>query len=128
MTLSRDVCCWGMRSPLCSRLFFNADVECNVVSGWRNPEFLVIVPLIEEGDWPQLAIVLARRANHIHTAVIMDAGANYGAAGDAHAHAREKTVEETILAFGVVMDAAVSLYSSSSQDCQSQSIQSSNTE
>jgi hypothetical protein len=58
MTLSCNV--WGMRSLLCST-FFNAEVECNLVSAWLNPAFGIIDPLIKEGNFQKLAVVLARR-------------------------------------------------------------------
>ncbi|KZF20395.1 hypothetical protein L228DRAFT_250079 [Xylona heveae TC161] len=58
MTLSTNV--WGMRSLLCST-FFNADIECNLVSAWLNPAFAVIDPLLREENVPVLAKVLANR-------------------------------------------------------------------
>ncbi|RAL17789.1 uncharacterized protein BO97DRAFT_430721 [Aspergillus homomorphus CBS 101889] len=42
MALSSNV--WGMRSLLCGT-FFNADIECNLVSAWLNPAFAIIDPL-----------------------------------------------------------------------------------
>ncbi|GMG38898.1 unnamed protein product [Aspergillus oryzae] len=58
MTLSSNV--WGMRSLLFST-FFNADIECNLVSAWLNPAFAIIDPLLEANDLPMLAKVLANR-------------------------------------------------------------------
>lgn len=47
MTLSCNV--WGMRSLLCST-FFNAEIECNLVSAWLNPAFAIINQLIQEDN------------------------------------------------------------------------------
>ncbi|KAL6230445.1 hypothetical protein BDW75DRAFT_234375 [Aspergillus navahoensis] len=58
MTLSSNG--WGMRSLLCST-FFNADIECNLVSAWLNPAFAVLDPLIEEENVPTLTKILTSR-------------------------------------------------------------------
>ncbi|KAE8395986.1 hypothetical protein BDV23DRAFT_65603 [Aspergillus alliaceus] len=58
MTLSSNV--WGVRSLLCST-FFNADIECNLVSAWLNPAFTIIDPLLQANDMPMLVKVLASR-------------------------------------------------------------------
>lgn len=57
MTLSCNT--WGMRSLLCST-FFDARVECNLVSAWINPAFVVIDPLVKEESFIMLAKVLAK--------------------------------------------------------------------
>ncbi|GIK06733.1 hypothetical protein Aspvir_002383 [Aspergillus viridinutans] len=64
MTLSSDV--WGMRSLLCST-FFNADIECNLVSAWLNPAFAVIDPILRNGDMHKLAALLGRRQPRLAT-------------------------------------------------------------
>lgn len=58
MTLSCNV--WGMRSLLHST-FFNAEIECNLVSAWLNPAFAIIDQLVQEDNQSMLANVLARR-------------------------------------------------------------------
>ncbi|KAE8356962.1 hypothetical protein BDV28DRAFT_125990 [Aspergillus coremiiformis] len=58
MTLSSNV--WGMRSLLCST-FFNADIECNLVTAWLNPAFTILDPLLQANNMPMLAKVLASR-------------------------------------------------------------------
>ena len=58
MTLSCNV--WGMRSLLFST-FFNAKVDCNLVSAWINPAFAIINPLVQEENFTLLTNVLARR-------------------------------------------------------------------
>lgn len=59
MMLSCDV--WGMRSLLCST-FFNADIECNLVSAWMNPAFAIINPLVQEEIFTMLTKFLVRRS------------------------------------------------------------------
>lgn len=58
MTLSCNV--WGMRSLLCST-FFNAKIDCNLVSAWINPAFAIIDQLVQEENFTALTNVLARR-------------------------------------------------------------------
>lgn len=58
MTLSCNV--WGMRSLLNST-FFNAGIDCNLVSAWVNPAFAIINPLVQEEDYTALVNVLIRR-------------------------------------------------------------------
>ena len=58
MALSCNV--WGMRSLLHST-FFNAEIECNLVSAWLNPAFAIIDQLLQEDNQSMLANVLARR-------------------------------------------------------------------
>ncbi|GIK04879.1 hypothetical protein Aspvir_008977 [Aspergillus viridinutans] len=58
MTLSSNG--WGLRSVLCGT-FFNADIECNLVSAWLNPAFAVLDPLIEEDKVPMLTKILTSR-------------------------------------------------------------------
>ncbi|KAJ6038940.1 hypothetical protein N7460_007306 [Penicillium canescens] len=56
MTLSSNT--WGLRSLLCST-FFNADIECNLVSAWLNPAFAVIDSIHERKI--SVATLLANR-------------------------------------------------------------------
>jgi hypothetical protein len=56
MTLSSNT--WGLRSLLCST-FFNADIECNLVSAWLNPAFAVIDSIHERKI--SVAALLANR-------------------------------------------------------------------
>lgn len=58
MTLSSNV--WGLRSVLCST-FFNADIECNLVSAWLNPAFAVLDPFMKEENVPMLTKILTGR-------------------------------------------------------------------
>lgn len=51
---------WGMRSLLHST-FFNAEIECNLVSAWLNPAFAIIDRLVQEDNQSMLANFLARR-------------------------------------------------------------------
>lgn len=58
MTLSCNV--WGIRSLLHSS-FYDADIECNLVSPWLDPAFAMIDPLISQRHYCKLANVLAYR-------------------------------------------------------------------
>ncbi|KAJ5267502.1 hypothetical protein N7478_010310 [Penicillium angulare] len=55
MTLSSNA--WGLRSLLCST-FFNADIECNLVSAWLNPAFAVLDSIQNKSS---MATLLANR-------------------------------------------------------------------
>ncbi|KAJ5712701.1 hypothetical protein N7493_009169 [Penicillium malachiteum] len=56
MTLSSNT--WGLRALL-SSTFFNADIECNLVSAWLNPAFGIIQSISSENT--ALATFLANR-------------------------------------------------------------------
>ncbi|KAK6823728.1 hypothetical protein RU639_006403 [Aspergillus parasiticus] len=58
MMLSCDV--WGIRSLL-HGIFFNSDIECNLVAAWMSAAFAVIDPVIQEGNILKLLKILARR-------------------------------------------------------------------
>lgn len=62
MTLSCNT--FGMRSLLCST-FFNADVECNLVSAWLGPCLQIVNPLIKGEDFVKLATLLAYKQPHV---------------------------------------------------------------
>ncbi|KAJ5544130.1 hypothetical protein N7494_005409 [Penicillium frequentans] len=56
MTLSLNT--WGLRSLLYST-FFNADIECNLVSAWLNPAFAIINSIIQSKS--SIATFMANR-------------------------------------------------------------------
>ncbi|KAJ5642676.1 hypothetical protein N7490_006676 [Penicillium lividum] len=56
MTLSSNT--WGLRSLLCST-FFNANIECNLVSAWLNPAFAVLHSILSRKI--SVAVLLANR-------------------------------------------------------------------
>lgn len=64
MTLSCNT--FGTRSLLCST-FFNADIECNLVSAWLElePCFTMIDPLIEGEDFTKLATLLGYKQPNV---------------------------------------------------------------
>ncbi|KAE8367171.1 hypothetical protein BDV27DRAFT_143053 [Aspergillus caelatus] len=58
MILSFDV--WGIRSLL-HTVFFNSDIECNLVAAWMSSAFDVIDPVTQERNIVKLLKILARR-------------------------------------------------------------------
>jgi hypothetical protein len=62
MTLSCNP--FGIRSLLCS-VFFNIDVECNLVSAWLTPCFAIVDPLIEREEFTKLATLLGNRQPNV---------------------------------------------------------------